>query len=95
MFNIFPVVVGGIPVDVYRHPASIDESSLPIYALFVLHGRLETTKNVEHIIDAILDHEQKDKKRDLIVLAFVRRTIQVMVSSINGHRKTTAITEED
>ena len=94
MFNIFPVVVGGIPVDVYRHPASID-SSLPIYALFVLHGRLETTKNVEHIIDAILDHEQRDKKRDLIVLAFVRRTIQVMVSSINGHRKTTAITEED
>ena len=73
MFNIFPVVVGGIPVDVYRHPASIDESSLPIYALFVLHGRLETTKNVEHIIDAILDHEQRDKKRDLIVLAFVRR----------------------
>ena len=95
MFTIFPVVVGGIPVDVYRHPASID-SSLPIYALFVLHGRLETTKNVEHIIDAILDHKQKDKKRDLIVLAFVRtRKIQVMVSSINGHRRTTAITEED
>ena len=94
MFTIFPVVIGGIPVDVYRHPTSID-SSLPIYALFVLHGRLDMTKNIEHIIDAILDYEQRDKKRDLIVLAFVHRMIQDMVSSINDHHKTTTITEED
>jgi len=99
MSTITPLVVGGIPVDVYRYPSDIDSSS-PIYALFVLHGRSQSTKDVEFIINAILDYNHGQmafhKNRDLIVLAFVRRTVRVtFLAQVNWHRRTIAITEDD
>ena len=97
--SVTPLVVGGIPVDVYRCPSDIDSSS-PIYALFVLHGRSQSTKDVEHLINAILEYNHEHmafhKNRDLIILAFVRRTVRVnFLAQVNWRRRTIAITEDD
>lgn len=69
------LLIGGIPVDVYSHP-SCATSSLPVHALFVLHGRTQSAKAVEPIINGILDYnyssERVHRTRDLIAIAFVR-----------------------
>ncbi|KIK94544.1 hypothetical protein PAXRUDRAFT_33468 [Paxillus rubicundulus Ve08.2h10] len=68
--------VGGIPVEVYSHSDSPD-SSLPVNALFLLHGRQESTERVAPIAKSILDVNYSPagahKKRDLIVIAFDHR----------------------
>ncbi|KAF8842013.1 alpha/beta-hydrolase [Paxillus ammoniavirescens] len=61
--------VGGIPVEVYSHSAAAN-SSLPVNALFLLHGRQESTERVAPIAKSILDANYSpagaQKKRDLI-----------------------------
>ena len=64
--------VGGILVDVHSHRDS-DDSSLPVYALFLLHGRKHTTESVVPIAKSILEFSYApgvNRKRDLIILAF-------------------------
>ncbi|KAF9226318.1 alpha/beta-hydrolase [Gyrodon lividus] len=68
--------VGGIPVEVYGHSAAAD-SSLPVNALFLLHGRTQSTESVGAFAKSILDTNYRTagahKKRDLIVIAFDHR----------------------
>lgn len=71
--------VGGLPVDVYSHPTSSSSSS-PIHALFFLHGRFGSAqkKYVVDIVKGIFDKSYTgvggERKKDLIVVAFVSRS---------------------
>lgn len=67
------IFVGGIPVDVYIHPDGVN-SSLPVHALFLLHGRTLSAKSVVPIARSILEISygpDVNKKRDLIIITYV------------------------
>lgn len=65
--------VGGILVEVHSHRDSVD-SSLPVHALFLLHGRTQSTDSVVPIAKSILESNYgpgANRKRDLIIIAYV------------------------
>lgn len=63
--------VGGILVDVHSHRDSID--SLPVHALFLLHGRTQSSASVAPVAKSILDFNYApgvNRKRDLIIITY-------------------------
>jgi hypothetical protein len=72
------LLIGGLPVDVYSHPTSSSSSTNPIHALFFLHGRFDSAqdKYIADIVKVIFDESYAggERKKDLIVVAFVSRS---------------------
>ncbi|KAF8434539.1 Alpha/Beta hydrolase protein [Boletus edulis BED1] len=69
------ILVGGIPVDVHSHRDG-SNSSLPVHALFLLHGRTLSTESVVPIAKSILEASYApgvNRKRDLIIIAYDHR----------------------
>jgi len=69
------IFVGGIPVDVHSHHDGSD-SSLPVHALFLLHGRTFSTESVVPVARKILEASYApgvNRKRDLIIIAYDHR----------------------
>ncbi|KAH0834800.1 Alpha/Beta hydrolase protein [Lanmaoa asiatica] len=69
------IFVGGIPVEVHSHRDSVD-SDLPVHALFLLHGRTNSTHSVVHIAKSILEINYGSgthRKRDLIIIAYANQ----------------------
>ncbi|KAF8550163.1 alpha/beta-hydrolase [Imleria badia] len=67
--------VGGILVDVHTHRDSV-ESSLPVHALFLLHGRTLSTKSVIPTAKSILELTYApgaERKKDLIIITYDHR----------------------
>jgi hypothetical protein len=68
--------IAGLNVEVFSDPTA--SSSVPVAAFFLLHGRLSSSKNVEHIAESLIHHREALKcidsqreQRDLIVITFV------------------------
>ncbi|KAG9311766.1 hypothetical protein JVU11DRAFT_8009 [Chiua virens] len=78
-------IVGGIPVDVHSHRDAVD-STLPVHALFLLHGRTDSTKSVVPIARSILEFNYEPgtaRKKDLIIIAYasiLRSTCRLLAS---------------
>jgi hypothetical protein len=67
------VTIAGLKIHTYTIEA-FSSSTKPILALFVLHGRLGSTESpyVQDLISALVNAaEQKDFKKDLMLVAFV------------------------
>jgi hypothetical protein len=70
--------IAGLNVEVFSNPAAV-LSSVPVAALFLLHGRLSSSKHVEHIAESLIQLTRETsrftnlqkKRRDLIVITFV------------------------
>ncbi|KAG0700567.1 Alpha/Beta hydrolase protein [Suillus ampliporus] len=73
------LLVGGLIVDVYSHPSATDPT-IPIHALFFLHGRLGSAQ-VPYFVNSIKtifnvnygSANPSPRKKDLIVVAFDHR----------------------
>ena len=66
--------VGGLPVNVYCRDGSAN-SSKPVVILFLLHGRTQKAEDYGHVVRALLsDEPEDDKKRELYVATFVRKS---------------------
>lgn len=68
-------VVGGLPVNV--HAQSRGSGSVSVIVLFLLHGRLESPADYDHVVQALLD-DGIVYTRDLFVVTFDHRN--------HGHR---------
>lgn len=73
LITIDEIFVGGILAEIHRHRDSLD-SSLPVHALFLLHGRTQSTESVAPVAKSILevnyDPQGANRKRDLIIIAY-------------------------
>ncbi|KAG8216433.1 Alpha/Beta hydrolase protein [Butyriboletus roseoflavus] len=71
------IFVGGILVEVHSHRDSAN-SNLPVHALFLLHGRTQSTNSVVHVAKSILEINYgpgTHRKRDLVIIAYATGTV--------------------
>ncbi|KIM84769.1 hypothetical protein PILCRDRAFT_368511 [Piloderma croceum F 1598] len=71
--------IAGLNVEVFSDAGIASVSSGPVVAFFLLHGRLSSSKNVEHIAESLVQNRETQKsidsqrRRDLIVITFDHR----------------------
>jgi|ERR1700691_3288005 hypothetical protein len=70
--------IAGLKIEVFSDPAAVSPS-VPVVAFFLLHGRLSSSRHVEHIAESLIQFtrevpksiELQREQRDLIVITFV------------------------
>ena len=73
------VVIAGITVNVYSY-VPLDQKGRPLAVLFLLHGRQESTRAIESVVNGVLGHAQFQgpSERDLVVVTFVSDAISLL-----------------